>query len=1054
MRRLLAISIIDSTASRAFNRIRLKSPYMRYYGSPILIALMALAMPVTPCAGATFGSVVAVGGQAADTALDETRGVLYIANFTANRIDVMSTATNTIQTSINVDPQPGALAISPDAQYLLVAHFANWTPPGPPAPSLNELTLIRLTDNTQQHFITVDPPLGVAFFSTQPITGASNFSGPGKALVVTTTGFTVLDPATGVLQVVNTLANLAGTLAVPVPTFPGQIIDCELATSGNGTVIWGIGGASTGSQIVFQYQALTNSWSAIQYVTSPPLLPRVSVAYDGSYAMVGWILMNSAFVAQSKYPGVVTSTNVTGHAIDSTNGIIYAQIPDATQPTGPPYNSTSTKAGSASSTSLPILLIMDSDNLTVRDRIMIPENIGGRVIRNSAGTVLYAISDSGVTVLPVGSLNQAHRLASDHNDILVATTFCNRNSLAQSVTISDPGGNHTDFTISTSQAGVTISPASGTTPATVQVTVDPAQFVTEGTTAVKLNITSTGAVNIPPSVRLLVNNPDQNQRGTVVDVPGVLTDILPDPARNRFYVIRQDLNQFQIFDGSTNKMIVALRTGTTPTMMTVSNDGNYMVVANDNSQLLSVFDLNALQAVQPVVLPWGHFGHSVASSNNALLAVANDYFTGTGVIDTINLQAHTASMLPTLGIFVNTLSITAVLASSPNGAFVLVADPDGQVMLYSAAANTFTAARKDLASLAGAFAASSYNSYVIGNNVFNASLVPVGTLSAAAGVTSGFAFTGQGGYQLLAASQSTAGVIQNLPALTGAQVSPTAIVEAPILPTATQIFTRTVAPMPSAGTVIVLTTSGFTVLSGNYAAATAPPAISSVQNAANGSTAVAPGGLISVYGSQMSATNIATSQIPLPTALGESCLIVNGSPIPLLFVSAQQVNAQLPFNAAGNVTMSIHTPAGISNNFNFIVNSTAPAIFLTGTAGPQSELATVFRAANGQLVTPTNPLHAGDTVVIYLTGLGATSPTVAAGQETPISVLASATDTPLLTLGSSPLTLLYAGLVPGSISGLYQINATVPGKVTLGDAIPLVISQGGSSTTLNVRVVN
>jgi len=36
----------------------------------------------------------------------------------------------------------------------LVAHFANWTTTPPPLPSLNELTLIHLTDNTQQHFIT------------------------------------------------------------------------------------------------------------------------------------------------------------------------------------------------------------------------------------------------------------------------------------------------------------------------------------------------------------------------------------------------------------------------------------------------------------------------------------------------------------------------------------------------------------------------------------------------------------------------------------------------------------------------------------------------------------------------------------------------------------------------------------------------------------------------------------------------------------------------------------------------------------------------------------
>ena len=56
---------------------------------------------------APFGRVIPIGGQASDLAIDEPRGVLYIANFTANRIEVMSLADGAIQTSINVAPQPG-----------------------------------------------------------------------------------------------------------------------------------------------------------------------------------------------------------------------------------------------------------------------------------------------------------------------------------------------------------------------------------------------------------------------------------------------------------------------------------------------------------------------------------------------------------------------------------------------------------------------------------------------------------------------------------------------------------------------------------------------------------------------------------------------------------------------------------------------------------------------------------------------------------------------------------------------------------------------------------
>ena len=57
----------------------------------------------------------------------------------------------------------------------------------------------------------------------------------------------------------------------------------------------------------------------------------------------------------------------------------------------------------------------------------------------------------------------------------------------------------------------------------------------------------------------------------------------------------------------------------------------------------------------------------------------------------------------------------AVLAASPTGANILLASPDGTVALYTAAANTFVNSRKDLSSLSGAFAASDYGYYVVGN---------------------------------------------------------------------------------------------------------------------------------------------------------------------------------------------------------------------------------------------------------------------------------------------------------------------------------------------------
>jgi uncharacterized protein (TIGR03437 family) len=126
---------------------------------------------------------------------------------------------------------------------------------------------------------------------------------------------------------------------------------------------------------------------------------------------------------------------------------------------------------------------------------------------------------------------------------------------------------------------------------------------------------------------------------------------------------------------------------------------------------------------------------------------------------------------------------------------------------------------------------------------------------------------------------------------------------------------------------------------------------------------------------------------------------------------------------------------------------------MSGVAGPETGLAIIVRDDNNQLVTPTNPLHPKDTVTIYLTGMGQTTPAIQAGQPAPASPLAYAALGPAVTLGGSALSVSYAGLAPGEV-GVYQINATVPPGVPTGLAIPLVISQGTAATTLNLRVVN
>jgi DNA-binding beta-propeller fold protein YncE len=371
------------------------------------------AVMIQAASAATFGTSVAIGGQGADIALDEPRGVLYVADFTANRIDVVTLADNKVHSSINVNPQPGSLSLSPDGQSLVVVHFGNFASP---AASNSALTVIHLADGTRQTFGLSYPPLGVAF------------GNDGLALIATTTDFELFDPITGSLTQIETFAALAAkTLPQPLASFPPNVISASMNTNASRTLIVGLT-----DSIQFSYNTSNHQVYVIGYVSSPLLAPRVvSVSGDGSYYLAGWALYlcgGSSFTGcTTKGPQSASFLNPSGilnkgsHAIDGNSNTVYAQIP-------------------ATATDAPTLMIADADNLTIRDRIQIPENLAGKSVLNAAATVMYSVSDSGVMVLPVGTLAKAHRVQATQPDLIFRGDFCNQSKATQSLTIVDQGG--------------------------------------------------------------------------------------------------------------------------------------------------------------------------------------------------------------------------------------------------------------------------------------------------------------------------------------------------------------------------------------------------------------------------------------------------------------------------------------------------------------------------------------------------------------------------------------------------------------------------------------
>jgi uncharacterized protein (TIGR03437 family) len=1008
---------------------------------------------------ATFGTVVPIGGMASDIALDEGRGLVYLADYGANRIDVVSIATQQVTTSIQVNPYPSSLALSPDGQWLVITHLANFQAPQTP---VYGLTILNLTKHTTQTLTPSSPPMGVAFCYN------------GLAFLVTSTDLMLLNPATGTTQEIMTLESLIAIVPPPLPVLtPASIraiVGASVAASGDATVIDGtIQTDAAPDYLLVRYDAVQGSVTTANWTSTPINGPRVvSVNQNGSRMLSGWGLYHPQGFLLAEFRNPLGSFGVGSHAINSAINTIYAQVPPSTWTVGTP----------------PVLQIVDADNLTLREQINLKENLAGRSVLNAAGTVMYSISDSGLTILPVGALSTYPQVIPSQQDVVFQGQWCSRGVLTQTLKITDPSGNKTDFSLSTSMPGVSFSPATGTTPATVQVSVDTTSLSgTEGTLSGLVSISSVAAVNLPLPVRVLVNNRQPDQRGTLFDVPGTVVDIKADPVRNRFYVLRQDQNEVLVYNASNYTQIGTLRTGNTPWSMTLTTDNQYLVIGADDSQVAHVYNLNTLQFYEYIVFPGGHYPRFIAVAGKSMLAacrVAGPEHT----IDQVQFASGTATTFPSLGPWTNSINVDTALVAAPGGAKIMAAEADGTVLLWDANSASFTVARQDVTALSGAVAALNDNTFIVDHYILDGSLVPVETLETASGSSSGFAEAGGLGLRTTAPNASSPGVIQRVDLSSGQGINPTRTAEAPVLPvtTATSVppqcqvvfgmtlctepttttttigsgFMRSLVALPNGNAIVSLSTTGFTVLPWKYDTALATPQINSIVSAADGASPVAPGGLFSISGSNLAPIKVASNQVPLPTTLGDSCMTINSELVPLIFVSPSEINGQIPFDILGGSTMILQTQAGVSNSFLFNVPADAPSVFETAIPGWASALPTVVRQEGDQwlTVTPTDPIHPNDQLAIFATGLGAVSPEVNSGYPGPTSPLAQALIEPVVTLGSAALFVSYAGLAPGEV-GVYQINAQVPFHgIPTGMSVPLTITQGTQSTTVSVRVVD
>lgn len=226
---------------------------------------------------------------------------------------------------------------------------------------------------------------------------------------------------------------------------------------------------------------------------------------------------------------------------------------------------------------------------------------------------------------------------------------------------------------------------------------------------------------------------------------------------------------------------------------------------------------------------------------------------------------------------------------------------------------------------------------------------------------------------------------------------------------------------------------------------------------------VAPGAWVEIHGSNLASrsrswTDTDFSAGKAPTSLEGTRVTIDGQAAYIAYVSATQLNVQLPSTlTTGEKKLTVTNSAGTSAAYTITVNSTQPGLYapsLLNVSGTQFAGAILTDGATFALPVgavqgaSTRPAKPGEFLTLYGVGFGPVTPAFGAGQ---VVDAANSTEYPLeVYVGGTRAAVTYSGLAPNAV-GVYQINVVVP-TVAAGGNLPLTFTLGGIGGTQKLSV--
>jgi uncharacterized protein (TIGR03437 family) len=218
--------------------------------------------------------------------------------------------------------------------------------------------------------------------------------------------------------------------------------------------------------------------------------------------------------------------------------------------------------------------------------------------------------------------------------------------------------------------------------------------------------------------------------------------------------------------------------------------------------------------------------------------------------------------------------------------------------------------------------------------------------------------------------------------------------------------------------------------------------------------AVAPGEIITIFGSGLGPTTLAGLQLDakgyVATSVAGTQVMFDGVAAPLIYVQATQLSAVVPYavNGSASTRLQVSSQGQVSNAIALPVAAADPGIFTADSSG-HGQGAIVN--GDGSLNSPANPASAGSFISVFATGEGQTNPPGVDGKpgdpQAPHPAQAVTA-----TVGGIDAPVQYAGGITGLVAGVLQVNVQIPQGVSPGSSVPIVLSIGGKTTQANVTV--